>query len=85
MVCVYMPVPGGSLWTAQWRRWNPEGEGREAERRGDADGGIWSAGQVIGLIDDIPTVKELMDRLVRETEEAACSRLGSLVTPPSRL
>mmetsp|Transcript_38224 Transcript_38224/g.41444 ORF Transcript_38224/g.41444 Transcript_38224/m.41444 type:complete len:335 (-) Transcript_38224:71-1075(-) len=59
--------------------------GREAERRGDADGGIWSAGQVVGLIEDIPTVQELMDRLVKETEEAVCSRLTSMVTIHSRL
>ena len=59
--------------------------GREAERRGDADGGIWSAGQVVGLIDDIPTVQELMETLVKETEEAVCSRLASLVSPRSRL
>jgi len=59
--------------------------GREAERRGDADGGIWSAGQVVGLIEDIPTALELMDRLVKETEEAICSRLTSMVTIRSRL
>jgi len=59
--------------------------GREAERRGDADWGSWSAGQVVGLIEDIPTVQELMDRLVKETEEAICSRLPSMVTIRSRL
>jgi NAD(P)H-dependent flavin oxidoreductase YrpB (nitropropane dioxygenase family) len=31
--------------------------GREAEKNGDADGGIWTAGMVIGLVDDIPTVR----------------------------
>lgn len=59
--------------------------GREAERKGDADGGIWSAGQVVGLIEGIPTVEELMRALVKETEDAVCSRLGSMVTPRSRL
>jgi NAD(P)H-dependent flavin oxidoreductase YrpB (nitropropane dioxygenase family) len=58
--------------------------GREAERMGDADGGIWSAGQVVGLIDDIPTVQELMDTLVKETEDAICSRLSSMVTATRR-
>ena len=28
--------------------------GREAEALGDADGGIWSAGQSVGLIEDCP-------------------------------
>lgn len=29
--------------------------GRQAEKDGDPDGGIWSAGQTVGLIDDIPS------------------------------
>jgi NADH:quinone reductase (non-electrogenic) len=49
--------------------------GREAERRGDPDGGIWSAGQVIGLIDDIPTVAQLMERLMKECRETIQQRL----------
>jgi len=54
--------------------------GREAEKNNDADGGIWSAGQVVGLIDSIPTVKELMDEMVRDCEEICVDRLNSLVT-----
>ena len=60
--------------------------GRAAERAGDPDGGIWSAGQVIGLIDDLPTVAELMERMMKECEETIRGRLnGMLVLPPSRL
>lgn len=59
--------------------------GREAEKQGDANGGIWSAGQVIGLINSIPTVAELMDQMMREAEETITSRLISLVAPISRL
>jgi len=44
--------------------------GREAEAKGDADGGIWSAGQTIGLIEDIPTCKQLIDRMIVEAFEA---------------
>lgn len=58
--------------------------GRAAEAAGDADGGIWSAGQVVGLIDSIPTCDELMQQLVRETEEAIHGRLVHLVAPSSR-
>jgi len=58
--------------------------GREAEKNGDSDGGIWTAGQVVGLINDIPTVKELTLRMVREAEETVQGRLQSLVLP-SRL
>jgi nitronate monooxygenase len=46
---------------------------------GDTDGGIWSAGMVQGLIDDIPTVKELIDRIVSEAEARG---LGGLATAP---
>lgn len=55
--------------------------GRAAEQAGDADGGIWSAGQVVGLIDSIPTCHELMQQLVRETQEAIHGRLVHLVQP----
>ncbi|KAF2215726.1 hypothetical protein CERZMDRAFT_34338 [Cercospora zeae-maydis SCOH1-5] len=44
--------------------------GREVFRLGDPDFGVWTAGQVIGLIDDIPTVSELMARIEREVEAA---------------
>jgi nitronate monooxygenase len=55
--------------------------GREAEQRGDADGGIWSAGQVIGLIDSIPTCQELMTQMMQEAEDVISSRLNSMVKP----
>jgi len=54
--------------------------GRAAMETGDADGGIWSAGQVQGLIDDIPTVKELVDRIIADAEALINERLkGSVV------
>jgi nitronate monooxygenase len=31
---------------------------------GDMDAGAWSCGMVVGLINDIPTVKELIDRIM---------------------
>ena len=40
--------------------------GRDAWERGDANGGVLTAGMVIGLIDDIPTCAELIDRMTRE-------------------
>lgn len=53
--------------------------GRDAEKNGDADGGIWTAGQVIGLIDDIPTVAEVMKRLMDECEETIRGRLNPML------
>ena len=43
--------------------------GRQVYELGDPDVGIWTAGITMGLIDDIPTCKELVDRLERETLE----------------
>ena len=37
---------------------------------GDVEGGIWSCGQAVGLIEDVPTTKELIDRMVSEAEQA---------------
>ena len=43
-------------------------EGRELLKSGNMDSGIWSAGMVVGLIDDIPSCKELVERIVSEAE-----------------
>jgi len=54
--------------------------GREAEAKGDPDGGIWSAGQGVGLIQDIPTVRELMNRMVQDAEAVISKRLHGMVS-----
>ena len=46
---------------------------------GDTDGGIWSAGMIQGLIHDIPTVKELIDRIVADAESIIKGRLESMI------
>ncbi|MCR5877127.1 nitronate monooxygenase family protein [Phenylobacterium sp. J367] len=53
--------------------------GRVVYEEGDPDYGIWSAGQVQGLIQDIPTCAELISRMVREAEEIITGRLGGMV------
>jgi nitronate monooxygenase len=40
--------------------------GRLALREGNVDGGVISAGMVIGLIDDIPSCAELIERIVAD-------------------
>ncbi len=40
--------------------------GRAALEAGEVEGGVVTAGQVIGLIDDIPTCAELIERMVEE-------------------
>lgn len=42
--------------------------GKKAEETGDLDSATIACGQVIGLIRDIPTVKELIERMMREVE-----------------
>ncbi|TFG13491.1 nitronate monooxygenase [Candidatus Thorarchaeota archaeon] len=41
----------------------------EMYKHGDTDLGVVSCGQGVGLIKDIPTVKELLDRIMAEAEE----------------
>lgn len=45
--------------------------GRNAQAKGDPEGGIFVVGQAIGLIEDIPTVKEFIDSMVAEAKESA--------------
>jgi NADH:quinone reductase (non-electrogenic) len=40
--------------------------GRDSWERGEVDGGVLTAGMVIGLIDDIPTCAELIERMTRD-------------------
>ncbi|HEY5757082.1 MAG TPA: nitronate monooxygenase family protein [Steroidobacter sp.] len=50
-------------------------QGRVLLETGDLDAGLFWAGQVQGLIHDIPTVAELMDRIMREAIEIIERRL----------
>lgn len=51
--------------------------GRLVYEQGDLDRGVWSAGMAQGLIHDIPTVAELVERTVAEAREIG-ARLGAL-------
>ena len=48
-------------------------------REGDLDAGPWSCGMVAGLINDIPTCKELIDRIMSEARESIQGRLATFV------
>jgi nitronate monooxygenase len=43
---------------------------------GDMEAGAWSCGMVVGLINDIPTCKELIDRIMKEAEDIITKRLA---------
>jgi NAD(P)H-dependent flavin oxidoreductase YrpB (nitropropane dioxygenase family) len=53
---------------------------------GRADVGILPTGQVVGLIEELPTVAELIDRIVADAE-ATLARLAPRLpaVPPARL
>jgi NAD(P)H-dependent flavin oxidoreductase YrpB (nitropropane dioxygenase family) len=54
--------------------------GVAAMERGDTDDGIWSAGMVQGLIHDVPSVKDLVDRIVAEAEAIIDGRLAAMMS-----
>jgi nitronate monooxygenase len=47
-------------------------------QEGEMEAGVWSCGMVAGLIHDIPTCQELIDRIMSEAEAIIRSRLPSL-------
>lgn len=50
--------------------------GRKAYEEGDPEAGIWTAGLVQGIINDVPTVAELVSRIVNDAETIIQNRLG---------
>ncbi|KAK2811514.1 hypothetical protein FQN50_002137 [Emmonsiellopsis sp. PD_5] len=58
--------------------------GRQVFINGDVDHGVWTAGQVIGLIHDIPTCAELLTRIEKEAVEAS-SKTSALFQPSAKL
>jgi len=50
---------------------------------GDMDAGAWSCGMVAGLIHDIPTCQELIDRIMVEAEGLIADRLSGILGSPS--
>ena len=46
---------------------------------GEIDDGIWTVGQVIGLIDDIPTCEELLERMVSEARSIFSERIAGML------
>jgi NAD(P)H-dependent flavin oxidoreductase YrpB (nitropropane dioxygenase family) len=46
---------------------------------GKMDAGAWSCGMVVGLIRDIPTVRELIDRIMAEADHLIGRRLSGFL------
>ncbi len=45
---------------------------------GDLDAGVWSCGMVVGLINDVPTCQQLIDRIMSEADALIAQRLQGL-------
>ena len=46
---------------------------------GEPEAGAWSCGMVAGLVNDIPTVQELIDRIMSEAEDIIASKLQKAI------
>ena len=46
---------------------------------GEPEAGAWSCGMVAGLVSDIPTVKDLIDRIMSDAEEIIASKLQKAI------
>lgn len=53
--------------------------GREGLISGDVDHGVWTAGLVQGLIRDVPTARDLIERIVDEAEALIRTRLEGMI------
>ncbi|MGI5219235.1 NAD(P)H-dependent flavin oxidoreductase [Nocardia sp. CA-290969] len=54
--------------------------GRLVYENGDPEAGIWTVGTVQGIIHDIPTVGDLVERMVSDAEALIAERLAGLLT-----
>ncbi|CAO3675055.1 unnamed protein product [Rhizopus stolonifer] len=59
--------------------------GRQVYTTGDPEFGVWTAGQVVGLIDDIPTCEKLVSRMVSDAEIVIKEQLTKKIVPESKL
>lgn len=69
--------PGGAVFE-DIRHLVAGARGKAALEAGDPDGGVITAGMVIGLIDDIPSCEALVQSIVRECRERLCASLASM-------
>jgi nitronate monooxygenase len=55
------------------------------QETGDTESSVWSAGMVMGLIDQVLPCKDLIEGMVKEAEDIIKNRLNALVVPSSKL
>ncbi len=54
-------------------------KGQDMRDKGDMNSGVFSAGQIVGMIRSVPSVQELFDEIVGEARELLTKRLPSIV------
>ena len=47
-------------------------------QKGEMEAGVWSCGMVAGLIHDVPSVKELIDRIMAQADAIIRQRLAGM-------
>jgi nitronate monooxygenase len=50
-------------------------------QQGQMDAGVWSCGMVAGLIHDVPTVRDLIDRIMADADRIIRKRLLASLAP----
>jgi nitronate monooxygenase len=58
-------------------------QGLKMLEEGDTEAAVMSAGQIVGLIQDIPTVRELMDRIIGDAREILRRRFSEILSAES--
>ena len=58
-------------------------QGLKMLEEGDTEAAVMSAGQIVGLIHDIPTVQELMNRIVADAREIMQRRFSGILSAES--
>lgn len=54
--------------------------GQKMLEQGEMEGGVLAAGQSMGLVSDIPTCKELLDRIMNEAEEIIKEKFAQVIS-----
>jgi len=60
-------------------------KGKEAMQNGNIQHGIWTAGMVMGIIDDIPSCEELINRMVDQARNIIENKLRPSFVQPNKL
>lgn len=63
-----------------WHLVKGENYRKSFQESGDPQSSVWSCGQSIGLVDDVPTCQQLVQRIVNEAAGIIQHRLASVVT-----